>query len=174
MAALIAVAGCGGSSGGSAADRSTTTATASPPAARTAAGLRAAALAWSQAFLTGSPSAILSMEGPECRPGGTTTTFDQKTVDAYLKTEREAMRRHFGVALDEIKNHGVEVRNFTTAGGEARVRYDLPESVTGNDNWVEFAWHGSWQVADCRAPIGGSSSSSSSSATTPATPARHG
>jgi hypothetical protein len=163
LLALAVGAGC--SSSGSHAATATT-----PPQhfARTAEGLRSAALAWSKAFLTGSPRDILNMEGPECLPD-TTTTFNERFVENYLTSERKVMRRNFGVDLDAIKNHGVAVRHFTPSRGEARVLYDLPESATGNDNWVEYSWHdNSWKVSDCHAPIGGSSSSSSSTATVPA------
>jgi hypothetical protein len=167
---MMAVSACSSSgSGAPSANGSTTTAPAQH-FARTPDGMRAAALAWSKAFLTGSPHDISNMQGPECVPD-TTTTFSEKFLEAYLKGERAVMRRRIGVALDAIKNHGVAVRNFTPSRGEAQVLYDLPESATGNDNWVEYSWHdSSWKVSNCNAPIGGSSSSSS----TATTPAPHG
>jgi hypothetical protein len=136
------------------------------PGDKSVEGLRAAALAWSRAFLTGTPAEIFAMEGPECRPA-TATTLSNDTISAYLAGERAMMKQHFGMPLDAITEHGVSVRNFTGTTGEALVQYDLPESKTGNDNWVTYALHGgAWKVADCHAPIGGSSSSASS-ATSP-------
>ena len=127
-------------------------------------GLKAAALAWSNVFLTGTPDAIFAMEGAECTPT-TSTTLSGSTISAYLAGERATMEQHFGMPLDAITAHGVSVRNFTGTTGEALVQYDLPESKTGNDNWVTYAVeNGEWKVADCHAPIGGSSTSASSSA----------
>jgi hypothetical protein len=130
-------------------------------------GLRAAALAWSRAFLTGTSADIFAMEGAECAPT-TSTTLSGSTISAYLAGERAVMKQHLGMPLDAITAHGVSVRDFTGATGEALVQYDLPESKTGNDNWVSYAVEdGAWKVADCHAPIGGSSTSASSGAAPP-------
>ena len=163
---LTVIAGCTSGSGTASSTSAATTTEPAPHFAGTTVGLRSAALQWSKAFLTGSQHDIFDMEGPECLPD-TTTTFSEKLVENYLKGERAVMQRHIGIDLAAITNHGVAVRNFTPSRAEARVLYDLPESATGNDNWVEYSRHdNSWKVSDCRAPIGGSSSSPSS-ATTP-------
>lgn len=74
------------------------------------------------------------------------------------------MRRRLGRPLDAIGVRGVRVRNVTATTGEAEVQYDLPRSVVGNDNWVEFRLeNGRWKVSNCHAPIGGESSSSTAS-----------
>jgi hypothetical protein len=137
-----------------------------PPAGNSTASLEATARAWAHAFLTGSPGDIKALEGPECA-NNTGTTIPSSTVEAYLHAERIAMKKHFGRALDEINVNRVVTRNMTDNRGEALVRYDLPADVVGNDNWVSYAIHdGRWKVADCRAPIGGSSSSASGTITT--------
>ena len=101
--------GSGTASSTSAADHNAARATLRPAPPS---GLREAALQWSKAFLTGSPHDIFDMEGPECL-SDTTTTFSEKVAENYLKGERAVMRRHFGVDLAALTNHGVEVRNFT-------------------------------------------------------------
>ena len=54
---------------------------------------------------------------------------------------------------------------LAACAGTTEVRYDLPRSVTGNDNWVEYERvDGRWKVADCHAPVGGESTSSYGSA----------
>jgi len=74
------------------------------------------------------------------------------------------MRRRLGRPLDAIGGRAVRVRNVTATTGEAEVQYDLPRSVVGNDNWVEFRLeNGRWKVSNCHAPIGGESSSSTAS-----------
>jgi len=183
-AVALLVAGCSGSanSGGppttSATQRTTTTGRGSGSYNRssstagsksaTNADLRTAALAWSKAFLTGTPEDIARMQGPECA-ANTSTTFSEHFLTMYLQAEREVMRRHFGVDPGAIKIRGVLVRNVTANRGEAEVQYELPESTTGNYNWVTYELlDGRWKVADCHAPIGGSASSASS-ATAPST-----
>jgi len=143
----------------------------SPPAGSKSAihaDLRTAALAWSKAFLTGTPEDIARMQSPECA-ANTSTTFSERFLTIYLQAERQVMRHHFGIDLSAIKIRGVLVRNVTASSGEAEVQYDLPESATGNYNWVTYELHaGQWKVADCHAPIGGSASSASSAATSTA------
>jgi hypothetical protein len=137
------------------------------PGDKSVEGLKAAALAWSNAFLTGSAADIFAMEGSECTPT-TSTTLSGSTISAYLAGERATMAQHFGMPLNTITAHGVSVRNFTGTTGEALVQYDLPEAKTGNDNWVTYGVeNGEWKVTDCHAPIGGSSSSASSAAPPP-------
>jgi len=140
------------------------TATAGAGASDPAAGVRAAALKWERVFLTGTPTQILAMEGPECRKPSSTTA-PRAVMDAYLAGQRRMMRSTLGVPLRKVPVRGVEVRDVTETSGSAQVLYDLPESKVGNYNWVEFRLHGgTWKVSDCHAPIMGHSS-----AATPAT-----
>jgi hypothetical protein len=124
-------------------------------------GLREAARAWSQAFLTGTVSNIHSMEGASCL---STPTVAPTVVEAYLKAERTEMVHDLGVPLASIKIRGVQIRDVTATTGEAEVQYALPASVVGNDNWVSYGYQdGQWKVTNCHAPIGGESSSASAS-----------
>ena len=102
------------------------------------------------------------MEGSPCLPRPAVTT---KLAESDLSAERAEMERALGVPLPSIKISGVRVRDVTAASGEAEVRYALPASVVGNDNWVSFGYQdGRWKVTSCHAPIGGESSSPSASA----------
>ena len=130
-----------------------------PPSATTVTGLRAAALAWSRAFLTGTVSDIRSLEGTAC------LTTGSATVEAEdLSGLRGVMQEHIGVPLDHIRVLGVQVRQATATSGQAEVEYDLPASVVGNDNWVTYqVQNGHWKETNCHAPIGGESQSASAS-----------
>jgi hypothetical protein len=154
--------GCGSEHGATAPAAGGTVAL--PPAGTSTDNLRATAIAWSNAFLVGSLADIKALEGPECAPQSNTTVA-ARTATVYLRGMRTEMRAHLG-PLDRIKILGVDVRNVTDTSGEALVEYDLPAAVVGNDNWVSYAVHdGRWKVADCHAPIGGSSSSATSAST---------
>jgi hypothetical protein len=137
------------------------------------AALRAAALSWAKTFLTGSPTGILRLQGPECRSTSTSSSLPKAAVALYLRGLRASMRRQLGKSLTQIHVRNVELRNMTANRGEAQVVYDLPQARVGNDNWVEFTLHrGHWRVSNCHAPILGNSSSSNgpaipSSTTTP-------
>src|ERR1700694_1002302 len=74
-------------------------------------GLRAAAMAWSKAFLTGTVADIRNMEGASCLSG--TPTFNPTVLEAYLRGMRAEMERHVGVPLGSIRSTGVQVRNVT-------------------------------------------------------------
>jgi hypothetical protein len=125
-----------------------------------ATSLRATAIAWSRAFLTGSLADIRALQGPKC----TGSTASPAIKVAYLKGLRAEMRHFIGVPLNQIRITGVQVRNATANSGEAEVEYDLPQSKTGNDNWVDYEMDGGrWKVANCNAPIGGESQSASAS-----------
>lgn len=131
-----------------------------PPAGTTTADLQATATAWAKAFLVGSVDDMKALEGPECASQDETTVAP-RIVAAYLKGMRAGLRAHIGRDLDEIRIVRVETRNVTSTTGDALVIYDLPRDKVGNDNWVSYAVHGGrWKVADCHAPIAGSSSSS--------------
>jgi hypothetical protein len=168
--AFVAVLGFVTASGGPAVAvaepaNETTTTSVVPASSGTAAGLRASAVAWAKTFLTGTLKEIRSLQGPECKIPAS-STLPESTTALYLRGLRAVMRQHFGRDLDKIRIRGVSLRNVTTTSGEAEVRYDLPRSKVGNDNWVEYKLHdGQWKVADCKAPIGGNSSSSSASIT---------
>ncbi|HLX88465.1 MAG TPA: hypothetical protein VKR22_08455 [Acidimicrobiales bacterium] len=147
----VAVGACGkGSPGGSA------TAAPTDPAP---AGLRAAAVAWSDAFLTGSVADIESMEGASCR-----AHVSAQVGAPYLRSIRAAMERFLGRPLESIHPVGVELRNVRAHTGDAQVEYNLPAGLAGNDNWVTYRYEdGQWRETNCHAPIGGESVSSSSS-----------
>jgi hypothetical protein len=128
-----------------------------PSTPETAAGLRAAAIAWAKTFLTGSPEAMRRLQGPECRSSAS-RSIPKAVRTGYLRALRTSMRRQLGEPLDEIRISGVELRNVSARRGEAQVLYELPVSKVGNDNWVEFTLHhGQWKVSDCKAPILGNS-----------------
>jgi hypothetical protein len=132
---------------------------ASSPTAKGTPGLKAAARAWSRAFLTGTVANIRSMEGASCLSG---PSVAPTVAEGYLRAERTAMERELGVPLASIRIKGVEVRDVTATTGDAEVHYALPASVVGNDNWVSYGYQdGRWKVTDCHAPIGGESSSPS-------------
>jgi hypothetical protein len=128
-----------------------------PSTPETAAGLRAAAIAWAKTFLTGSPEATRRLQGPECRSSAS-RSIPKAVRTGYLRALRTSMRRQLGEPLDEIRISGIELRNVSARRGEAQVLYELPVSKVGNDNWVEFTLHhGQWKVSDCKAPILGNS-----------------
>src|ERR1700691_2748200 len=87
-----------------------------PPAQMGAAGLRAAATAWSHAFLTGTLADIHSMQGASCRSGN---HVSPTVVDAYLKAMRLEMEHYVGVPLSSIRITGVQIRNVTATTGDA-------------------------------------------------------
>jgi hypothetical protein len=119
----------------------------------TTAGLRAAARAWSAAFLTGTVSDIEQMEGGSCHATGNPTFLTE-----YLRGLRAALQHHLGVSLDKVRVTGVLVRQMTVTTGDADVQYNLPASVVGNDNWVTYQYQGGqWRETSCHAPIGGES-----------------
>ena len=149
---------------------SATPTTAASQNARTPAGLRAAAITWSHAFLTGTVADIRNMEGGSCLSG--TPTLKPTLLDAYLRAMRAEMKHYVGVPLGSIRITGVRIRNVTAITGEAEVEYALPQSVVGNDNWVTYQYQGGqWKETNCHAPIGGESQSSAASPSSiPASP----
>jgi hypothetical protein len=119
-------------------------------------------MAWSNAFLTGTVADIRGMEAPGCLSGA--PTINSMMTASYLRQMRAAMQQRLGVPLDSIRIKGVHVRNVMATTGDAEVQYDLPASLTGNDNWVSYEYHGGqWKETNCHAPIGGESSSASAS-----------
>ncbi len=132
------------------------------PTATGTAGLRAAARAWSSAFLTGTVANIRSMEGVPCL---STPTVSPAVLQGYLAAMRAEMERHLGVPLASIRIDAVHVRHVTATTGDAEVIYALPPSVVGNDNWVTYGYQdGQWKVTNCDAPIGGESTSTAGAA----------
>ena len=125
------------------------------PTETDAAGLRAAATAWSDAFLTGTAMDIRNMEGAQCLPPSSSTS---QGVESLLAGMRTAMERRIGTSLRSVRITGIRVRYVTTTTGDAEVQYALPASVVGNDNWVSYGYQaGQWKVTSCRAPFAGSS-----------------
>src|SRR5579872_2364232 len=119
-------------------------------------GLRNAARAWSKAFLTGSIAEIRGMEGAACVSAPTAAPRAQEADVRAMRAETE---RSLAVPLASIRIKGVLVRRVTATSGDAEVRYELPASVVGNDDWVAYGYQdGQWKVTDCHAPIGGESS----------------
>ncbi len=163
-AVVFVVASCSSASHPSA---STSTLRLPPPITHvTASNLRAAGVAWFDAFLSGSPADIRAMQGPECAPD-TSTTYSERFLANYLRAERVMWAHELGMPLTTIRVRRVLVRNVAPTGGETEVVSNVPASKAGNDNWVTFALHDHrLKVADCHAPIGGSSSPSSASPTT--------
>jgi hypothetical protein len=91
------------------------------------AGLRAAAAAWSNAFLTGTVVDIRSMEGAQCL---STISTNPTGMESYLTGMRTAMEQHLDAPLGSIRITGVQVRNVTATSGDAEVRYALPALAT--------------------------------------------
>ena len=138
---------------------SATVTTGVSPSPKATAEVRAAAVAWAQAFLTGTIADIHRMQGPECK-SHTTSTLSHAGLVTYLRAMRASIRKHLGVALSSIRIVDVQLRNVTSRRGEAQVVYNLPQSKVGNYNWVEYTQHGGrWLVSDCHAPIGGEETS---------------
>jgi hypothetical protein len=149
LAVLCSACGAGSSS----------TAAPGSPTETGADGLRAAATAWSDAFLTGTTMDIRNMEGAQCLPTSSSTSGGMESLLAGMRT---SMERRIGTSLRSVRITGVRVRNVTATTGNAEVKYALPASVVGNDNWVSYAYEaGQWKVTNCRAPFGGSSQSPS-------------
>jgi len=172
VAALAVTSACSGSTRQAKTSTNAATTSSTGPSSVTPAPhtLRAAALAWANAYMSGTPQSMLSLQGPECAPQ-THATFNERAAEAELRQLRHQIQLHVGEAPSAIKISGVRVRNVTARSGEAEVQYDLPPTAVGNYNWVTYQLHGGrWLVADCHAPIGGESSSGSSTPTTPAKP----
>jgi len=170
LVASIALAGCGSSTSTSSPRATPESSTSIPTGASPTAKLRAAALAWAHAFLTGTVIDQYDLQGPDCLTGVKPTPSKVAAATAELRQERAQLEQRLGVstATIESKIDGVSTRNVGDKSGEAEVRYDLPVSVTGNDNWVTYQLVGNqWKVQDCHPPFGGSGSSSTAATTAP-------
>ena len=118
--------------------------------------LRRAAERNFDALRTGTIAEILELQSSSCLTGEPVTAEGEAELQAF----RNELEDFLGVPLDEIAVTGVDVRDVTATSGEAEVRYDLPDSVAGNDNWVTFERReGEWKVSNCHPPIGGFSDS---------------
>jgi hypothetical protein len=130
--------------------------------------LRAAAMSWAKAFLTGTGDDMRNLQGPECT-STPHSALPKSAAASYLRGLRALMRDQLGEPLDQVRLRAVALRNVTARRGEAQVLYDLPISKVGNDNWVEFTLHdGHWRVSNCKAPILGHSTRSAASNVAPA------
>jgi hypothetical protein len=143
---------------------SSTTTTPASNNSNTDESVKAAALAYARAYLSGSATDLYNMQGPECRSDMKLSTDNKAAADDLLREMRQDLEQQLGMPARaiEAKILGVVPRNVTATTADAEVRYGLPESVTGNDNWVTYERiNGSWKVQNCHAPIGGSGGSSS-------------
>ena len=164
VAAMVLVA-CSSSSSVRGAAISTST----PKRVAPSGDLRKTALAYAQAYLTGTALQQYEFQGPACRTGVKPTPQTIAAAAVFLRRQRAEMQRRYGMSTSTIQSRiaGVSVRNVGRTTGEAEVRYDLPVAITGNDNWVTYGLaDGKWKVQDCHPPFGGNSSQASS---TPAT-----
>lgn len=125
-------------------------------------GLKAGAVAWARAVLTGTVADIKDMEGSQCRSG---PRYSPTILNGYLEGMRLELQHTLHTRLRMIRITGVRTRNVTATTGDAEVLYALPAAVVGNDNWVSYGYqHGKWKVTSCHYPIGGESVSSSAGA----------
>ena len=129
--------------------------------------LTIAAITYADAIFTGSARDVYNSEGAGCRVAKPTSA-NEKKAEAGLLRLRAQMQRRFGMSAAAIQMNmaGATVRDIHGRTGQAEVRYDLPRSLIGNDNWVTYELvDGKWKVQDCHLPIGGQSSSSGNTAT---------
>jgi hypothetical protein len=141
----VAVASCGSSSDDG-----------SDGANGSADGLQQAALAWSNAYLTGSIEEIIELQGPACLTGEPVNEETKQKAEADLAQLRGALEDFFEKPASDIETRGVQVRNVTDERGEASVQYDLPAELLAADNWVAYeVVDGEWKVSNCRPPIAG-------------------
>jgi hypothetical protein len=116
-------------------------------------------------WLTGSASDLIAILDPTCtKEVNAGPTF----INAMLRRFRLLVKQQTGETVSDIKVGGVTIRNFRFGrSGGAEVKYDLPASIAGNDNWNTYAFNdGRWHYEGCALgpSIGGFSESSSSSA----------
>ena len=172
---LFASAACGGSPS---AGRSTTST--SRLVARTAeqaihdpteAGLRAAAIAYATAFLTGTARDLIAIGDPRCVPmHGPAFAAGLARANGDLRRFRFDVRQHTGTDARHIQIQSVDVRHYHTTAGQAETQYGLPIAIEGNDNWNSFTYSaGQWHLAGCNVnlPMGGQSPSAAAAPTAP-------
>jgi len=143
---------------------STQTSTTTAEGSREAA-LRATAVAYAHAFLTGTVLDFVDLQSPPCRTKAKAKPTPSQIAAATkeLQKVRDAVSRMTGLSAAQVQSKisGVSVRDVGTSTGEAEVRYDLPVTATGNGNWVTYKLvDGEWKVHDCILPIGGNVSHS--------------
>jgi len=170
--ALAAITAATASCGGSSSDSSVAIQNSSQQADLSEDGIRAAAIAFANAFFTGSVLDVAAVLDPSCAPEDWTPSSEEiASADAELARLRQGLEARAGIDAAAIAIRGVVIRNFTGDAGEAEVQYSVPIEVTGNDNWINYAFDaGQWHVAGCdiRWPIGGSSTSHAIDTTTTA------
>jgi hypothetical protein len=173
-ALILTSASCAGGSSASRASATTTTigSRTSAEAIRepTEAGLRAAAIAYANAFLRGSPGDVIAILDPKCASMRVNTPGSQTAANGELRRFRVALQRHTGVDPSRIQVRNVDVRAFRGTSGDAQATYGLPVAAEGNDNWNSYAYsRGRWYISGCdlKFPIGGRSTSAVSTTTTP-------
>jgi hypothetical protein len=170
----LGAAGCGGTSSmtGSATSTSAIVARTAAQAMRepTEAGLRAAAITYANAFLTGTYRDVIAVLDPSCVPkNGTALSSRLALGDAELHRFQLLVEQRIGLDAAKIEIRTVDLRNYQGRAGEAQAQYGLPASVEGNDNWNSYAYSGNqWHIAGCdlKFPIGGQSTSKMAVATT--------
>jgi hypothetical protein len=145
--------------------------TAAPITEMTDAGLRSAATAYANAFLTGSYDDVIPMLDPACLPE---RMSNQELALARRRWAgyQDALSKVAGVDLADIEIRRVEVRNGDGLAKEAQVEFSLAASVAGNDNWIRYAFlDGAWHLRGCvlKLPIGGHSTGANSPTTTTTT-----
>lgn len=163
--AVAVAAAVSASCGGSSSSLSGATTSSSRQAGPNEEGIRAAAMAYANAFLTGSYADVERVLDPSCIPTGVTASDDQiASASAELERLRQGLTARAGIDPAAITIRGVAVRYLTGDAGQAEVRYSVPIEVAGNDNWISYSFdRGHWHVAGCqiRWPIGGRSASDS-------------
>lgn len=119
----------------------------------------AAAAAYAEAFLHGTPDDYLALWSETCDQP------EQPISAAAWEQQQEQIGEGLGVPVSEVEVTGAEVRDETESTASATATYDLSESVAGNDNWIPFVKEaGRWRVANCTLlPIGGQSTSGKAS-----------
>jgi hypothetical protein len=169
VAAVVVAGSCGGSS------RTSGTTTTTAMVARTAAqtiilptqdGLRAAAITYANAFLTGSYRDLIKVLDPTCVPKGAALNTRIGLGNAEFRHFRQLVKQHTGIDAAKIQIRTVDVSNYQGKTGEAQAQYGLPVAVEGNDNWNSYAYSGGrWHVAGCdmKFPMGGQGSGKSAS-----------
>jgi hypothetical protein len=134
--------------------------TAEPPTDPIADGLRSAATAYAQAFLTGSYDDVIPLLDPACRPD----RMSKPELDLARRQWtgfQDALSKTAGVDLADIEIIRVDVRRGDGLASEAQVVFALPAAIAGNDNWIRYALGAEgWHLSGClfTVPIGGSKS----------------
>lgn len=166
-AVALVGAGCHGSSSTSA---PTTGKAAQAIHQPTEAGLKAAATAYANAFLTGTYRDLVAVLDPSCMPTDKAALSTRLGLgDAELHRFQQLVKQRTGIDAAKIEIRTVDLRNVHGKAGDAEAKYGLPAAVEGNDNWNSYAYSGSqWHIAGCdlKFPMGGQSTDAASATTT--------